>query len=223
VVAEITGFDPAAVNTIKHESGAAYSYTDTTGNVVNVTARHNLAGGLGGPVNYGSTAKLYAMGRSPVIKTYLVSGEKLKTETQMPYIAAQDPDGNGVSDAEIASGIVQIKALYGKDTDGDRVVDLWNATMPGPPSSAADWMQVRAVKVAILARSGLYEKIPVYTPAGCVGNGCSPPAPTWRHPTNGDTAFVMANLADGTDWRNYRYRVYQTTVPLRNLIWSNDP
>ena len=33
----------------------------------------------------------------------------------------------------------------------------------------------------------------------------------------------MANLADGTDWRNYRYRVYETTVPLRNLIWSNDP
>jgi type IV pilus assembly protein PilW len=210
VVAEITGFVPASVNTIKHESAAAYSYTDQTGTVVDKTAHHNKAGGLGAPLpSYTTAAKLYGIGRNPVIRTYLISGGNLKTESQLPYVAAQDPDGNGVSDAEIATGIVQMKAVYGKDTDGDRVVETWNATKP---TNAAEWMQVRAVKVAILARSGLFEKTAV-----------TPAAPTWRHPTAGATAFLMANLADGTDWRNYRYRVYETTVPLRNLIWSNDP
>jgi len=25
------------------------------------------------------------------------------------------------------------------------------------------------------------------------------------------------------NWRNYRYRVYETLVPLRNLVWGNIP
>jgi len=33
----------------------------------------------------------------------------------------------------------------------------------------------------------------------------------------------MFNAADGTDWHRYRYRVYETVVPLRNMIWSTDP
>ena len=44
----------------------------------------------------------------------------------------------------------------------------------------------------------------------------TPAAPAW---TGG--AFTMTNPADGTDWRFYRYRVYETIVPLRNMIWSN--
>ena len=33
----------------------------------------------------------------------------------------------------------------------------------------------------------------------------------------------MTNLAgtSGTDWHHYRYRVYETIVPMRNMIWSN--
>jgi type IV pilus assembly protein PilW len=132
------------------------------------------------------------------------------SQTEIPYVAAQDPDSDGVSDAEVSTGIVQLKAMYGKDTTNDRSVDTWNTTAP---ASAAEWMQVRAVKIALLSRSGLFEKTAV-----------TPGAPVWTHPgTGGAVAFTMANLADGTDWRNYRYRVYQTTVPLRNMIWSNDP
>ena len=212
VVAEVTGFIPASVNTVQHVPGAAYSYTDTTGTVVNATAHLNKAGGLGGPVAYTTAAKLYAIGRNPVIKTFKVVSDKLVSDGDLPYIAAQDPDGDGISTAELGSGIVQIKAMYGKDTDLDaaRTVDTWNTTKP---TTAVEWMQVRAVKVAILARSGLYEKTAV-----------TGAAPTWKHPATGaPIAFVMANLADGTDWHNYRYRVYETTVPLRNLIWSNDP
>ena len=25
------------------------------------------------------------------------------------------------------------------------------------------------------------------------------------------------------NWRNYRYRVYQTVIPLRNMIWGTTP
>lgn len=212
VLAEVTGFLPASVNTVQHAPGAAYTYTDTTGAVVNGTAHMNKAGGLGGPINYTSGAKLYAIGRSPVVKTFKVaaSGDKLVSDAEMPYVAAQDTDSDGISTAELGSGIVQMKAMYGKDTNGDRIVETWDTTKP---ANAAQWMQVRAVKVAVLARSGLLEKTAVTSVA-----------PVWKHPATGAAiSFVMANLADGTDWRNYRYRVYETTVPLRNMIWSNDP
>jgi type IV pilus assembly protein PilW len=200
-IAEITGF-AGNVNTIKHENGASYSYTDSTGAVVNNTEKYNKSGGLG--IAYTDAAYLFALGRSPVVRTYSISNDRLVTETLLPYVPAQDVDGDGDSDAQIAPGIVQLKAQYGKDTNGDRIVDTWDTTTP---TTAAGWLQVRAVRVGVLARSGQYEKTAV-----------TGTAPSWY-----GGAFTMTNPADGTDWHNYRYRVYQTVVPLRNMIWSTDP
>jgi type IV pilus assembly protein PilW len=201
-LAEVTGFLPAAINTVQHVSGTAYSYIDGAGNTVGpAVAGYNKGGGSG--VTYSSNALLFSLGRSPTVVTYQIGSDRLQTKTLIPYVAAQDSDGDGTSDADIGDGIVQMKALYGKDTDGDGVVETWNNTLP---ASATEWMQVRAVRVALLARSAKFEKTAV-----------TPAAPTW----NGGTAFTMTNPADGTDWHYYRYRVYEAVIPLRNMIWSN--
>ena len=202
-MAEVTGFVPAAINTVMHATAAAYSYVNAAGTTISPTATYNKGGGSG--VNYSSSALLYTLGRAPTVVTYRIGSDKLQTKTLMPYVAAQDADGDGTSDADIGDGIVQLKALYGKDTDGDAVVDTWNNITPTGPTAPALWMQVRAIRVALLARSGKFEKTAV-----------TPAAPAW---TGG--AFTMTNPADGTDWRFYRYRVYETIVPLRNMIWSN--
>lgn len=205
-MAEVTGFVPAAINTVMHATAAAYSYVNAAGTTISPTATYNKGGGSG--VNYSSSALLYTLGRAPTVVTYRIDPigrDKLQTRTLMPYVAAQDADGDGTSDADIGDGIVQLKALYGKDTDGDAVVDTWNNITPTGPTAPALWMQVRAIRVALLARSGKFEKTAV-----------TPAAPAW---TGG--AFTMTNPADGTDWRFYRYRVYETIVPLRNMIWSN--
>jgi len=76
---------------------------------------------------------------------------------------------------------------------------------------------VRAIRVALLARSRQFERNPVTTTA-----------PVWAR-----GAFVMTNL-DGSaqatspanpadNWRNYRYRVYEKVIPLRNMIWGTSP
>jgi len=45
----------------------------------------------------------------------------------------------------------------------------------------------------------------------CVSIGLGPdPAP--------DNGGVLA--ADPADWRNYRYKLFDTVIPLRNLVWS---
>jgi type IV pilus assembly protein PilW len=200
-LAEVLGFQPAEINTVIH--GPA--------------SRYNQAGGLG--VAYGTNALLFDMGPNPVVRTYKIVNGKLRAESLIPYVPALDTDSDGDSDAEVANGIVHMKALYGKDTDGDRVVDTWNTTLP---VTAAEWLQVRAIRVALLARSGQWEKNPVYAPAGCVGAACAPAAPNWRQDDGTVVYFTMPAPADGTDWRNYRYTTYQTTIPLRNMIWSTD-
>jgi type IV pilus assembly protein PilW len=208
-MAEVTGFVPASINTVQHATGAAYSYVDSGGNTVNMTAAYNKGGGSG--VNYSAAGLMFSLGRSASVVTYQIGNDKLQTKTLVPYVAAQDTDGDGTSDADIGDGIVQLKAIYGKDTDGDGVVDTWNTTAP---VGAAGWMQVRAVRIALLARSAKYEKTAVTS--DCIAPGNPVNSPFW---TGG--CFTMTNLADGTDWHYYRYRVYETVVPLRNMIWSN--
>jgi type IV pilus assembly protein PilW len=208
-MAEVTGFLPAAINTIQHTSGAAYSYVNTHGATITPTAKHNKAGGSG--VNYSTAAMLYTLGRSPTVVTYQIGNDKLQTRTLIPYVPGTDLDGDGTSDSDIGDGIVQLKALYGKDTNGDAVVDTWNATLP---ADAVQWMQVRAVRIALLARSAKFEKTAVT--ADCIAPNNPPNSPYWS-----GGCFTMADPADGTDWHFYRYRTYETVVPLRNMIWSN--
>jgi type IV pilus assembly protein PilW len=124
---------------------------------------------------------------------------------------------NQTTATEVAEGIINLQAEYGIDGDGDGVVAAgeWQAADP------AVWSQVRAIRVALLARSQQFEKNNV------LANGTevpvTPNAPTWAGGT-----FVMTNL-DGTtdsnpdnanDWRRYRYRVYETVIPLRNMLWG---
>lgn len=208
-LAEVTGFVPAAINTVQHNNAAGYSYVDSSGNTISVAATYNKAGGSG--VGYSSAALLFSLGRAPTVVTYQIGGDKLQTKTLIPYVAAQDADGDGTSDADVGDGIVQLKALYGKDTNSDGVVDLWDNVLP---ASQAQWMQVRAIRVALLARSAKMEKTAVTL--DCVSPNNPVNSPFWSQ-----GCFTMTNLADGTDWHNYRYRTYETVVPLRNMIWSN--
>ena len=72
-----------------------------------------------------------------------------------------------------------------------------------------------AVRVAVLARSSQLEKDTVTVNA-----------PAWA---GNSIPFVMHNLDGSTgstsvianDWHHYRYRVYESTVPMRNMIWGS--
>jgi type IV pilus assembly protein PilW len=121
------------------------------------------------------------------------------------------------SNQDLQSNIVTLKALYGKDTNGDDVVDTFDAVTP---TNNAEWLQVRAVRVAVLARSAQYEKEEV-----------TASAPQWDVGTFAavagsaacGTSKCIALKADATDdWKHYRYKVFDTLVPLRNQLWRSD-
>jgi type IV pilus assembly protein PilW len=145
---------------------------------------------------------------------------------------------------EIADGVIDLQGEYGVDLNGDNLIGAneWTPTTPtgsaptDPNNLCIDnpttsWRCVRAVRVALLARSGQWDR-----------NHCNQ-TPQWTSGASGaltTTNFAMRNVdgsadsfaacvpgqpvaaaaQDPNNWRQYRYRVYETVIPLRNLIWG---
>lgn len=116
--------------------------------------------------------------------------------------------------SEIADNIVNLRAQYGWDSNNNGVVEpaeyVDANTFPNP-ATAAQWAQVLSIRIALLARGSLREKTNAQAGYACTVT-TTVPGPAWA-------AFTMRNDADGTAWQCYRYKSYETVVPLRNIIW----
>jgi type IV pilus assembly protein PilW len=158
--------------------------------------------GWGGFPAYAGGDLVFNMGTNPVLREYSVANGKLRLTEGLLQSGA-------LVTQELVDGIMDMRAEYGKDTNNDNVVETWNNTLP---ASAAEWEQVLAMRIGIVARIGNYEK-----PTG--GTDCDATttanAPTWTG--GGFDKLDFATVASQD--RCYRYRVFETTVPLRNLIW----
>lgn len=111
--------------------------------------------------------------------------------------------------------IVQLQALYGKDSDGDRVVDRYDDVSP---TTAAGWQQVLAVRVALVARSPQAERedVTAASPAWNLGAGVTVPG---SQDCSGSRCLTLDLSGLPSGWQRHRYKVYDTVVPLRNRIW----
>lgn len=127
--------------------------------------------------------------------------------------------------------IVQLQAVYGKDdgvgggTAGDGVVDTWNTTSPAANDGLA-WRRIRAIRVALVARSQLLEKEIVTQDGETTATTCAQTTPhpasvCWKPDPAGNGVKIDLNINNANpDWQRYRYRVFETTIPLRNIIWQ---
>lgn len=115
----------------------------------------------------------------------------------------------------VFSDIVNLQALYGKDTDNNGVVDTYdNAT----PTTNAGWREVRALRIAIVARSPQMEKeaVTATEPVWDVGNAGTVAGAA----TCGASRCITLKIDTLPDWQRYRYKVYDSIVPLRNMLWQ---
>jgi type IV pilus assembly protein PilW len=93
-----------------------------------------------------------------------------------------------------------------------------------PPTYQCAFARISALRLALVARSANFEKTAVTTaaPTWEGSTAHSPPNPT----TPSDSIGWAANpidLSGNATWQNYRYRVIQSVVPLRNLAWQGVP
>lgn len=216
-LAEITSNTNADGRTLEHAAAAEYTRAAAYGGD-EVTALYNPVGGTGTALLSG---QLFNLGSRPdggnnvavaTLNRWAIANNRLVLTDRL----TSDPDAPTVT--EVAENIINLQAQYLIDDDNDSSTALVVSDVA--PVAPANWSNVQAVRLAVLARSRQYEGERV--------NGAvvqvTPAAPTWA-----GGAFVMTNIdgsasgaADGSanDWRQYRYRVYESTIVLRNMIWG---
>ncbi len=134
-------------------------------------------------------------------------------------MAELSPTTGGGTTQELAPQIVNLQALYGKDTNADGVVDTYDNTTP---TTNADWLKVLSIRVAVVARSMQYEKDEVTpsAPQWDMGSTATITGPTIAD-CNGGSKCIALKVSQLSDWKHYRYKVYDTVVPLRNVLWNS--
>jgi type IV pilus assembly protein PilW len=116
---------------------------------------------------------------------------------------------------ELFPDIVNLQALYGKDTDADGRVDSYDADTP---TTSAGWAQVLALRIAVVARSPQRERENVTAasqPQWDVGTA----APAASAVACGSSACLTLKVDHLPDWQLYRYKVFESVIPLRNQLW----
>lgn len=124
----------------------------------------------------------------------------------------------------IADGVVQMNAIYGIDTNGDGKQDTWAGPGEGAwnittvMASPTKMKQIVSVRIALVVRGEYYDT--KRDPTTGLPIAVTPPTLTIF---NGITDTVTAvslqqtiNLS-ATD-QQFRYRVFEFTVPLRNML-----
>jgi len=181
-------------------------------------------GGLFPP--YGTNALVFNLG-NPIVHAYSVvkTDPTCTSGCQASLRLTDDIFLGGGTPYDLLDGIVDLKAQYGKDngvdngtvsnsvyTANDGIIDSYDSVTP---ATGAEWQQVIAVRLAVLARVGNYER-----PATPGGNCAATTAmPNWSGSGSG-SAFNSIDVATAASAdRCYRYRVFETVVPLRNMIW----
>ncbi|MCX7962222.1 MAG: PilW family protein [Burkholderiales bacterium] len=179
------------------------------------TARFNPPGWGAFPTTYANGDLVFNLGNA-ALRTYTVSGGRLLATDVLLQAG-----GAAGATAALMEGIVDLRAQYGKDNGidngtvaatsyvaNDGQVDQFSSTVP---ANAAEWQQVLSVRLGILVRIGTYEKP---SAAGICDATTTPP--TWA----GGTFTAIDVTTTTSEDRCYRYRVFETIVPLRNMIWG---
>jgi len=135
---------------------------------------------------------------------------------------------NNGNTEDLISGVASIQAQYGISLtqESNEIVQwveptgaVWGAAaLRTTAANAAGILQlnrnrIKAVRLAVIARNDKEEPVAVSQACDGAGQGvCS-----W----DGAGPNVDLSTADA-NWANYRYRVFDTIIPLRNMIWSRE-
>ena len=165
---------------------------------------------------YGEGNFLVNMGQM-IDQTYSIGTSTLQVKS---LNIANDSTPTYPAATELFPNIVNIKAMYGKDTNADGVVDVWDNTTP---TTNAGWLQVLAIRLAVVSRSTQYEKEAVTTanPQWDVGTAITVNDQTPAPVVCGTSKCLTLKVDTPSDWTHYRYKVFETVIPLRNMIWNS--
>lgn len=174
----------------------------------------------------------YTAGPSTLISTLAAStstyvtplGNKAAGSLQMQMFGVGDNNtlfsydllqGSGSDTSQaVADGVLQLRALYGLDANGDGVIDGWAAPdatgydIATVMTTPATMRQIIAVRIALVMRNTNYEKSAV-SPASLT---------LFADAKNAANESLEQTVSLSSDDQHYRYRVIDSIVPLRNML-----
>lgn len=120
----------------------------------------------------------------------------------------------GDTSQAIADGVIQMNAIYGVATAPPSVFNNWANPTVAPYDIASvmntpnTQKSIISVRVALVVRGEYYDKKPVSPAQLTIFNGLK----------DGNGVSLAKNVPIALQDRNYRYRVFEFTVPLRDMI-----
>lgn len=215
---------------LQHNPGGTPSYNPSA-SYQNTNGWPGYAGRLGSGTHAGDSANPSSVSclGTWITRTYAVVGEGntpvTSADITVRNLAARD---SGAYVPRVAD-IVNIQAQYGvSSAANNNTVSAWvNADATATPGlatwaapTAADRKLIKAVRIAVVARNGLLEKDTVTTPCTTAQSTVNNGPCAWDD--TGVDAAPKIDLSHDADWQRYRYRVYETIIPLRNIIWAKE-
>lgn len=184
----------------------------------------------GWPTQYPAQSWVYRVG------TTGTGGVSTRTYSVDANQSLQVVDPNAAQPQILASDIVNLQVQYGISTSfNSKDIASWvngtgsfaAATLTGS-GGVTDRQRIKAIRVAIVARSKNREAGLVTSQCAAVNNNrpdcaCVNAATTnfgpcaWSDDATNPGPII--DLRGDPDWQHYRYKVYQTIIPLRNSIW----
>jgi type IV pilus assembly protein PilW len=122
--------------------------------------------------------------------------------------------GGGDAATAIADGVYQMHAIYGIDTNGNGTQDTWagpgdaNYTINTVMTTPATMESIVSVRISLLVRGEYYDKNVVSPATITLFNGL----------TNAGGGSLSQVVNINANDQHYRYRLFEFTVPLRNMI-----
>ncbi|WP_291995842.1 PilW family protein [Candidatus Accumulibacter sp. ACC012] len=153
---------------------------------------------------------LFNLGANPRFLAYAIRGGNL---TVCDYLAFDC--SSAANYIAIANNIVSLRAQYGHASTDVSGVDVWDQQTPplttdppiAAPTTATEfaclWARTSALRIAIVARNSQLERDQI-----------TAVAPLWA-----GSAGAALTLSGRANWQNYRYKVFETIIPIRNLPW----
>ncbi len=201
---------------------ATSSASDSTTQIQNAasSAWNTTLSSIMPATGYPAGSALLNLGGSPVRRVYSVNTGTWTLQGQELGGAARD----------LFPQIVLLKALYGKATTVGGPVESYDANTP---STNEGWRFVQAIRIVIVARSTQREDLNngAVTPVANIPATGNPTGLVWdvgplatvptAVPCKTSSKCVELDVsASDANWGYYRYKVYDTVVPLRNTLWN---
>jgi type IV pilus assembly protein PilW len=123
-------------------------------------------------------------------------------------------------------GVVNLQAQYGISTSANnnnvtQWVDASGSTWDATVMTVANRNRIKAIRIAVVARNDKMD--PDVVSGGCSSMTASAPTGlcAWAGDSTSPAPTIDLSPGNGS-WNRYRYRVFETIVPLRNVIWAKD-